>query len=336
LKDKWKIVSERQQVQLSNGQDEDDHPSSERCEAEVIEEQVSEIHRMNLFDRYRIVSFKVICYLTRDFLDLIRTFLARQIDQSHPSCSNGQEFDETSMDEMISSDEQTVNDPTARSTVATSRTSSMPTEFALKILQQSASLTQSCLLFIFDGLAWPDTSSVMRMCQICQALLKQLAILICNNQEFLSQIYISILCALKTHGDNEPLVCTLLSLVLTLDETFQDSSGKLFDDILMKIPNVNAEQVRLFREKMRRQVNGKPTSDKQKRDLLKSLVQPLMATNIAHMFRREPLALNNLPPLMRFSKKSLHPILQQKQFYKDTHALDDDQGLASLFQADDN
>jgi len=47
LKDKWKIITERQTMKVTNGNvhenNEEDHPTQDRCEEEVIEEQVSKI-----------------------------------------------------------------------------------------------------------------------------------------------------------------------------------------------------------------------------------------------------------------------------------------------------
>ena len=171
------------------------------------------------------------------------------------------------------------------------------------------------------------------MSHLCQSLIKHLSILINGNNDFLRQLYIYILCALKIHGDNEPIICVLLSLAVSMYETFQQTSSNFFDSVLMEIPDVTNEQVNNYRDKMQRQINGKALSDKQKRDILKHLVQPLMGENVAEMFKREPLALNDLPPLIRFSKRSLHPVLQHHQ-HKDND--DDDHGLASLFQHTDD
>jgi hypothetical protein len=55
------------------------------------------------------------------------------------------------------------------------------------------------------------------------------------------------------------------------------------------------------------------------------------------MFKREPLALNDLPPLIRFSKRSLHPVLKHhQQSNTDNNNDDDDHGLVNLFQHTDN
>lgn len=246
------------------------------------------------------------------------------------SLINGHDFDETSMDETMNADEQTADDVHSRKATIHARYQQIPTEFSLKILQDSSIICQYCLLIIFDGLSWPDTSAIMKMSHLCQSLIKHLSVLINGNNSFLQQLYIYVLCALKIHGDNEPVVCILLSLAVLMYDTFQQTSSNLFDSVLMEIPDVTQEQVNNYRDKMQRQVNGKPISDKQKRDTLKQLVQPLMGKNVAQMFKREPLALNNLPPLIRFSKRSLHPVLQHQQ--QKTIDNEDDHGLASLFQ----
>jgi hypothetical protein len=234
------------------------------------------------------------------------------------------------MDEMMTTDEQNLGDIPLRKSTIHARNVQIPSEFGLKILQDSSIICQYCLLILFDGLSWPDTSSISKMLNICQSLIKHLSLLINGNNEFLRQLYIYILCALKTHGDNEPIVCALLSLAILMYEIFQQTSSNLFDSVLMEIPDVTNEQVNTYRDKMLRQIN-KPLNDKQKRDILKHLVQPLMGQNVAQMFKREPLALNDLPPLVRFSKRSLHPVLQQHQ-QSNTDNDDDDHGLANLFQ----
>ncbi|CAF3402152.1 unnamed protein product [Rotaria socialis] len=316
LKDKWKIITERQSIKVTNGNihesNDNLYQTQERCEEEVIEEQVT-------------------CYLTRDFIGVIKNLLIRQHNNSDNlgQLSNGNDIDETSMDEiMITTDEQ------SRKPSGQTRYHQMPSDFALKVLQDSPIICQYCLLILFDGLSWPDTSSVTKMAQICQALVKHLSILINGNNDFLRQLYIYILCALKIHGDNEPIACTLLSLATLMYDTFQQTSSNLFDSVHMEIPDVTNEQVNNYRDKMLRQVSGKPLSDKQKRDILKQLVQPLMGQNVAQMFKREPLALNNLPPLIRFSKRSLHPVLQHHQ--QSNVDNEDDHGLANLFQHTDD
>jgi hypothetical protein len=238
------------------------------------------------------------------------------------------------MDEMMTTDEQTFGDISSRKSIINSRNQQIPSELGLKILQDSSTICQYCLLILFDGLSWPDTSTITKMSHICQSLIKHLSILINGNNDFLRQLYIYILCALKIHGDNEPIVCTLLSLAVLIYETFHETSSNLFDSVLIEIPDVTNEQVNNYRFKMQRQVNAKPLNDKQKRDILKNLVQPLMGQNVAQMFKREPLALNVLPPLIRFSKRSLHPVLQHHQQLNTDN--DDDHGLANLFQHTDD
>ncbi|CAF0724397.1 unnamed protein product [Rotaria sordida] len=320
LKDKWKIITERQSIKLTNGNihenNDDNYQTQDRCEEEVIEEQVT-------------------CYLTRDFIDVIKNLLIHQNNTSDNTNQliNSNDIDETSMDEMMTTDEQNIGDIHSRKLTIQSRYQQIPSEFALKILQDSSIICQYCLLILFDGLSWPDTSSITKMSHICQSLIKYLSILINGNNNFLRQLYIYILCALKIHGDNEPIVCMLLSLSILMYDTFQQTSSNLFDNVLMEIPDVTNEQVNNYRDKMQRQINGKPLSDKQKRDILKQLVQPLMGQNVAQMFKREPLALNNLPPLIRFSKRSLHPVLQHQQQQNTDN--DDDHGLVNLFQHTD-
>jgi hypothetical protein len=238
------------------------------------------------------------------------------------------------MDEMITTDEQNLGDIPSRKSIIHARNQPIPSEFGLKILQDSSIICRYCLLILFDGLSWPDTSAISKMSYICQSLIKHLSLLINGNNDFLRQLYIYILCALKIHGDNEPIVCTLLSLAILMYETFHQTSSNLFDSVLMEIPDVTNEQVNNYRDKMQKQINGKPLNDKQKRDILKHLVQPLMGRNVAQMFKREPLALNDLPPLIRFSKRSLHPVLQFHQ--KSNTDNDDDHGLANLFQHTDD
>ena len=263
------------------------------------------------------------CYLTRDFIDILKCLLTRHINNP----VNVNEIDETSMDEMMTTDEQLSGDLVTKKTL---RNQQIPSEFGLKILQDSSIVCQYCLLIFFDGLSWPDTSTITKMSQICQSFIKHLSNLINENTDFLRQLYIYILCALKIHGDNEPIVCSLLTLAISIYETFHETTSNLFDSVLMAIPNVTNEQVINYRSKMERQTNGKPLNDKQKREILKTLVQPLMAQNLAQMFKREPLALNDLPPLIRFSKRSLHPVFQQTNFENE-----EDHGLANLFQPTD-
>lgn len=270
------------------------------------------------------------CYLTRDFIDVIKCLLTRQIHNNNTGQStNVNDIDETSMDETMTTDEQTFGDLSSRKSVIHARNLPIPSELGFKILQDSSIICQYCLLILFDGLSWPDTSSITKMSNICQSLIKHLSVLINGNNEFLRQLYIYILCALKIHGDNEPIVCTLLSLAISMYETFHETTSNLFDNVLMEIPDVTNEQVNNYRDKMQRQNNGKPFNDKQKRDILKTLVQPLMGQNVAQMFKREPLALNDLPPLIRFSKRSLHPVLKNHQ---QSNTDNDDHGLANLFQ----
>jgi hypothetical protein len=238
------------------------------------------------------------------------------------------------MDETMTTDEQTFGDISSRKLIIHARNQQIPSELGLKILQDSSIICQYCLLILFDGLSWPDTSTITKMSNICQSLIKHLSVLINGNNDFLRQLYIYILCALKIHGDNEPIVCTLLSLAILMYETFHQISSNLFDSVLMEIPDVTNEQVNNYRDKMERQINGKPLNDKQKRDILKTLVQPLMGQNVGQMFKREPLALNDLPPLVRFSKRSLHPILQHHEKLNIDN--NDDHGLANLFQHTDD
>lgn len=311
LKAKWKTITDRQSMKITNGNiqetnggDDDQHQGQDRCVEEVIEEQVT-------------------CYLTRDFIDILKCLLTRHINNP----VNVNEIDETSMDEMMTTDEQLSGDLVTKKTL---RNQQIPSEFGLKILQDSSIVCQYCLLIFFDGLSWPDTSTITKMSQICQSFIKHLSNLINENTDFLRQLYIYILCALKIHGDNEPIVCSLLTLAISIYETFHETTSNLFDSVLMAIPNVTNEQVINYRSKMERQTNGKPLNDKQKREILKTLVQPLMAQNLAQMFKREPLALNDLPPLIRFSKRSLHPVFQQTNFENE-----EDHGLANLFQPTD-
>ena len=266
---------------------------------------------------------------------MIRCLLTRQMDNNNPSSSNNNvnEIDESSMDDMMTTDEQTSTENSTKKPVNHARTPQIPSEFGLKILQDSPVICQSSLLILFDGLSWPDTSTITKMSQICHSLIKHLPNLINGNNDFLRQLYIYILCALKIHGDNEPIVCTLLTLAISIYETFHQTSSNLFDHVLMEIPEVTNDQVNNYRMKMQGQANGKPLNEKQKREILKTLVQPLMAQNLAQMFKREPLALNNLPPLIRFSKRSLHPVFQQQSL---TDQDNDDHGLASLFQPTDD
>ncbi|CAF1089258.1 unnamed protein product [Adineta ricciae] len=321
LKDKWKIITERQTIKVTNGNtivnNGEDHQSQDRCEEEVVEEQVT-------------------CYLTRDFIDVIRSLLTRQLNNNNlgPLATNGNDIDETSMDDTMPTDEQNATENVTRKVLPMNRNQQVPSEFGLKILQESSRICQYCLLILFDGLSWPDTSSVTKLSHICHALIKHLSVLINGNHDFLRQLYIYILCALKIHGDNEPIACILLSLAVLMYETFQQTSSNLFDSVLVEIPEVTNEQVNTYRDKMQKQVNGKALNDKQKRDILRHLVQPLMAQNVAQMFKREPLALSDLPPLIRFSKRALHPVLQ---YLRQSNAdQDEDHGLASLFQHPDD
>lgn len=264
---------------------------------------------------------------------MIKTLLIRQVNSNSTQSNTANDLDENSMDEMMTTDEQTTGDVPSRKSAVHARTQQLPSEFGLKILQDSSRICQYSLLILFDGLSWPDTSSVSKMSYVGHALVKHLPLLINGNHEFLRQLYIYVLCALKVHGDNEPIVCTLLTLAISLYETCQQTSTNLFDSVLTEIPEVTHEQVNNYRDKMQKQANGKPLNDKQKRDMLKHLVQPLMAQNVAQMFKREPLALNDLPPLIRFSKRSLHPVFQHQQ---QSNADNDDHGLASLFQHGDD
>lgn len=269
-------------------------------------------------------------------MDAIRCLLIRQMDNNNnnnPPSSNGNEIDESSMDDTMTTDEQTSTETSTKKAVNHARNPQIPSDFGLKILQDSPIICQSTLLILFDGLSWPDTSTITKMSQICHSLIKHLPTLINGNNDFLRQLYIYILCALKIHGDNEPIVCTLLTLAISIYETFHPTSSNLFDHVLMEIPDVTNEQVSNYRMKMQGQINGKPLNEKQKREMLKTLVQPLMAQNLGQMFKREPLALNNLPPLIRFSKRSQHPVFQQRSL-KDQD--NDDHGLASLFQPTDD
>ncbi|CAF0945309.1 unnamed protein product [Adineta steineri] len=209
----------------------------------------------------------------------------------------------------MTTDEQNLGDNSLRKLVIHAHNLPIPSELGLKLLQYSSIICQYCLLILFDGLSWPDTSIMTKMSNICQPLIKHLSLLGNGNNALIRQLYIYILCALKIHSDNKPLVCILLSLVILMYETFQQTSTNLFDSILMEIPDVNNEQVNNYRDKMQKQNNGKPLNDKQKRDILKHLVQPSMGQNVVQMFKREPLALSDLPPLIRFSKRSLHPVL---------------------------
>ena len=245
----------------------------------------------------------------------------RQLVNDHSSVqTNGIEIDENNIvDEIMTNSEEKKNNSNAKS-------QTFPTEFSMKILQDSSVICESIFLLLFDGLSWPDTSSITKMLNISQLLIKHLPTLVVSKPEFLRQLYIFILCALKTHGDNEPIVCNLLSLAISTYETFHQTSTNLFENVLMEIPGVTEQQVKNYRDKMQRQTIGKPLNDKEKRDLLKHLVQPLMGLNVAQMFRREPLALTNLPPLIRFSKRSNHPVAVQQD------EITEDQGLADLFQ----
>lgn len=254
------------------------------------------------------------------------------MDNNNPTSNNVNEIDETSMDDTMTTEEQTSTEISTKKPINHARNPQIPSEFGLKLLQDSPIICQSTLLILFDGLSWPDTSTITKMSLICHSLIKHLPTLINGNNDFLRQLYIYILCALKIHGDNEPIVCTLLTLAISIYETFHQISSNLFDHVLMEIPDVTNEQVNNYRMKMQGQMNGKPLNDKQKREILKNLVQPLMAQNLAQMFKREPLALNNLPPLIRFSKRSLHPIFQ----HHPTDPNNDDHGLASLFQPTDD
>jgi hypothetical protein len=284
--------------------------------------------------------FEVICYLTRDFIDMMKQFLVRQIHSNATptictSTGNGHDVDESiDVNDMMTMDEPIVDETLTRKGVVHVRTAIMPSEYALKILQDSSILCQYCLLIMFDGLSWAETSTSAKLSHMCQSMIKHLTVLLAGNQAFLRQLYIYVLCALKTHGDNEPMLCTLLTLAVFMYETFHQTATNLFDSVLLEIPDVNNEQVNTYRERMLQQIHGKPLNDKQKRDMLKHLVQPLIGSNVAQMFRREPVVLNDLPPLIRFSKRSTHPVLLHKQSAND-HA-DDDHGLANLFQPTDD
>ncbi|CAF5136931.1 unnamed protein product [Rotaria sp. Silwood1] len=83
--------------------------------------------------------------------------------------------------------------------------------------------------------------------------------------------------------------------------------------LLLKIPDVTNEQLSNHRDKIQRQLN----------------VQPLMSQNVAQMFKRELLALSNLPSLTHFSKCSFHSILQYHQQTNIDN--EDDHGLVNLF-----
>ena len=272
------------------------------------------------------------CYLTRDFIDLIKNLLMRQRDDSSNATQfvNENDTSEASMDEIMTTDEHNTDDISSSKSTLQSRCQQIPSEFGLRILRDSSIICQYCLLILFDGLSWPDTSAITKMSYICQSLIKHLSILINDNHDFLQQLYIYILCALKIHGDNEPIACTLISLAVLMYDTFQQTSSNLFDSVLMGIPGVANDQVHNYHDKMQRQIDGKALNDKQKRDMLKQLVQPLMGQHVAHMFKREPLAFNNLPPLIRFSKRSFHPVL--KHYQQTNTDNDDDHGLANLFQ----
>ncbi|CAF4768601.1 unnamed protein product [Rotaria sp. Silwood1] len=219
---------------------------------------------------------KVTCYLTRNFIDVIKNLLTYQTNHNDNigHLTTGNDIDETSMDEIITTDEQTVSDIPTRKSTKQSRYQQIPSEFGLKILQDSQIISQHCLMIRFDGLLCPDTSAKTKI-----------------------QFYIYISCVLKIHDDNEPLVCTLLSLVILMYDTFQQISSNLFTSVLLKIPDVTNEQLSNYRDKIQRQLN----------------VQPLMSQNVAQMFKRELLVLNNLPPLTRFSKCSFHSTLQYHQ-----------------------
>lgn len=276
------------------------------------------------------------CYLTRDFVTLLKCFLTRadSCSTTNHLNSNGAEFDENSMDETPMNQENGVNETQSNSkSNGQTRSQAIITDFALKILQSSPTTCEYSLMILFDGLSWLDTSSVTKLLLLCQSFLKQVQSIISGKHDILRQLYIYILCALRPHGENEQLVCSLLTLAISIYEMFVQTCSNLFESVLAEIPGVTMEQVNCYRNKMQRHLSSKGLNEKEKRDALKSLVQPLMGSNVAQMFRREPLALNDLPPLVRFSKSSLHPALQHSKENSDEN---EDHALANLFQSNDD
>ncbi|CAF0870378.1 unnamed protein product [Didymodactylos carnosus] len=316
LTEKWKLIMNRQSGS-SLGEDNTTHDNGDqtqatqnKCEEEVIEEQV-------------------ICFLTRDYIDILKTFLSRN------SVSNNiavQSVDEIS-DEMIgdNGDGSNLESQSMLQTQTTNHRISVKfsiSEFGLDILQHSPDVCQSCLLILFDGLSWPDTSSVNRMLSMCHTLIQHLPKLIGDNSDgFLRDLFIRVLSSLKTHGDNEPIACSILTLAILMYETLyqQKLSTTLYDNVLLEIPTIKIEQVNGYRDKMivnLSQMNKqiKTLNEKQKRDMLKHIVQPIMGKNVGQMFKKEPLALTNLPQLLRFSKRCA-PIVNQTKLNEEDHGL---------------
>ncbi|XP_064601794.1 LOW QUALITY PROTEIN: exportin-5-like [Liolophura sinensis] len=242
--------------------------------------------------------------LTREYIDLLATvFHCRRTGTTHS--------DDNVMDEDFTVTHQQSKDDCL-------------SELGQLVMKQE-SVYPSVILCVYNGLKWNDSQVCNKCINLCWSLVKQLLSQGEVIQDLAVFLFTTVLQGLQLHGQHEGIQASLLTLGLQLYEALRPLYPPM-NEVLKQIPNVKAEAIRSFDDKLLQTSPQKQLTDKKKKEAFKKLVTDIIGKNIGQHFK-EDIHIKNLPTIFRATKKVKSVIEEVTN--------GEDAGICALFKPDD-
>ncbi|XP_074656091.1 exportin-5-like [Tubulanus polymorphus] len=158
-------------------------------------------------------------------------------------------------------------------------------ELGIMAIQNEATC-QYMVLTVFTGLTWNDSTTCRKCINLGGAILLQLVAENLVTVEAACHLFRLVLNALTVHGEHEGTQAPLIGLACLVYSTLRPLYSEL-TAILMTIPNCSAEVIQNFDENILGLTNGKPASDKRKKDAFKKLIIDVIGRSVAQLFKKE-------------------------------------------------
>ncbi|XP_033734576.1 exportin-5-like [Pecten maximus] len=284
LSAKWAVVNQRNSHQTEEGktETEDENPESQ----EVLEDQLTR-------------------QVTREYVDLLVTICRyRQMNS-----------DQSVVEDQMMDEEGTENPPSQQQPTKETSLSELGV-----LCMKTEEVYPSIVMYVFNSLAWKDSTMILRASTVCWLAVKQL---LADNKlvpEAVNVFFYAVLFGLQVHGQHEAAQNDLLLLGVQMYELLRPHFPNLAS-VLLQIPNCSMDAVRAFDEKIFQSSPQKQLSDKKKKDIFKKLVTDIIGKSVGQQFKREA-QYKNLPPI--FTIKPKQPSVDEID--------SKDLGLCSLFK----
>jgi hypothetical protein len=197
-------------------------------------------------------------------------------------------------------------------------------ELAIVLLKNNKQIYQSTLLFLFEGLTWPDSYCCIRFVRMAMTLFEkfpisyangepyanyaaadtaQFAFVISLNPQITEHLFRCCLSALQIHGEHPELASLIMNLGFLLYEKSPSQIQEQLNANFAQIPNLNKK---LFDEYLFKIQSGNSNkenksgrNEKLKKDcnlLFKKILQPIVGKSVGQLYKNE-IKIKNLQPL---------------------------------------